>query len=102
MPGWLVERTEPINNFLRQISSLKDHFRAQVAQHPGLTYAATVGHICRAIRKLAAVATEKGASAPLWRSVRGELEKAFWIPDATGIVCAVDMVRRARSHALDK
>jgi len=70
----------------------------QVAQHPGLTYAATVGHICRAIRKLAAVATEEEATAPLWRGVRGELERAFWLPDATGIVCAVDMAFMSTSR----
>ena len=42
----------------------------QVAQHPGLTYACTVGHICRAIRKLAAVATPEEANSKLWRGVR--------------------------------
>jgi hypothetical protein len=40
---------QPINTFLRQIASLTSNFRNQVAQHPGLTYAATVGHmhVCR-------------------------------------------------------
>ena len=89
---------QPINTFLRQISSLTDAFRAQVAQHPGLTYAATVGHICRAIRKLAAVATPEEANAKLWRGVRGELEKAFWIPDSHGMVCAVDMAFMSTSR----
>ena len=116
---------QPINAFLRQISTLHDvkfrnevgipsmpslgdawptlpcypfahkgarEVRAwQVALHPGLTYAATVGHICRAIRKLAAVATDEEAAKPLWRGVRGELNKAFWLPDEQGMVCAVDM-----------
>lgn len=89
---------QPINTFLRQISSLTDAFRAQVAQHPLLSFAATVGHICRAIRKLAAVATPEEANARLWRGVRGELDKAFWFPDAQGMVCAVDMAFMSTSR----
>ena len=61
--------------------------RRAVGRPCGGSYAATVGHICRAIRKLAAVATEEEATAPLWRGVRGELERAFWLPDAHGMVC---------------
>ena len=71
----------------------------QVAQHPGLTYACTVGHICRAIRKLAAVATPEEATARLYRGVRGNLERAFWLPDSTGLVCAVDMAFMSTSRA---
>ncbi len=89
---------QPINAFLRQISSLTDHFRNQVAQHPGLTYASTVGHICRAIRKLAAVASDEEARKPLWRGVRGELARGFWSPDAQGMVCAVDMAFMSTSR----
>ena len=89
---------QPINAFLRQVSSLTDTFRAQVGQHPGLTYAATVGHICRAIRKLAAVVTHEEASHKLWRGVRGELERAFWLPDTNGKVCAVDMAFMSTSR----
>ena len=90
---------QPINTFLRQISSLTASFRATVGQHPGLTYAATVGHICRAIRKLAAVATPEEARAPLFRGVRGNLEKVFWVPDANDMVCAVDMAFMSTSRA---
>ena len=28
---------------------------------------------------------------PLWRGVRGELDRAFWVPDSQGMVTAVDM-----------
>ena len=90
---------QPINTFLRQISSLNSTFRATVSQHPSLTFAATVGHICRAIRKLAAVANDEEANAGLWRGVRGELDKAFWFPDAQGMVCAVDMAFMSTSRS---
>lgn len=66
---------QPINVFLRQVANLTGEFWAEMAQHSGLTFAATVGHICRAIRKLAAVATAKEATQPLWRGVRGVLPK---------------------------
>jgi hypothetical protein len=81
----------PINEFLRQVSNLTGRFRKQVIEHPGLTFAATVGNIYKAIRKLAAIATPEEASAPLYRGVRGELPEHFWLPDAKGMVCAVDM-----------
>ena len=45
---------QPINTFLRAVSQLKGAFRDRVAKDPALTFAATVGHLCRAIRKLAA------------------------------------------------
>jgi len=96
---------QPINNFLRQISSLAGEIRAEVAQHPRLTYCSTIGHICRAIRKLAAVASDEEATASLWRGVRGDLMRGFWIPDATDMVCAVDMAfmstSRDRNCAVD-
>ena len=75
---------QPINTFLRQIAGLSGVFRSELAQHPALTFACTVGHLCRAIRKLAAVATPEEATEPLWRGVRGELERAFWVPDEQG------------------
>lgn len=37
------------------------------------------------------MATDEEAAKPLWRGVRGELNKAFWLPDEQGMVCAVDM-----------
>ena len=43
-----------------------------------VTSVATVGHLCRAIRKLAAVATPSEVEAPLYRGVRGESPKGFY------------------------
>ena len=57
-----------------------------------------MGHICRAIRKLAAVATPEEATRPLWRGVRGELARGFWMPDEQGMVCAVDMAFMSTSR----
>ena len=82
---------QPINNFLRQIAGLTGHFRRELIQHPLVTLAKTVQHICAAIRKLSAVATEEEATGMLWRGVRGRLPRGFWLPDETGVVCAVDM-----------
>ena len=82
---------ERINIFLRQIANLSGEHRAALAHHPGLTFTATVGNICRAIRKLAAVATMEESTQPLWRGVRGQLPDNFFIPDKNGSVSAVDM-----------
>ena len=82
---------QKINEYLRQVSKLSGDFRDELIQHPGLTFSATVGHICSGIRKLSAVATEDEATRKLFRGVRGELPKDFWIPDEQGMVCAVDM-----------
>jgi len=82
---------QPINTFLRQIAALTGAHRREMARHPGLTFAATVGHLCRAVRKLAAVATDEEARRPLWRNVRGELPRSFWTPDEQGLVCATDL-----------
>lgn len=79
----------PINEFLRQISLLKGGFRTAAAQNVDLTFAASVGHICHAIRKISAVATEVEVKEPLFRAVRGVLPKGFWAPDH-GLVCATD------------
>lgn len=65
--------------------------REVVAHHAGLTFAATVGHLSDAVRKLAAVATPDECRQPLWRGVRGELPRSFWSPDENGKVVAVDM-----------
>ena len=81
---------QPINVFLRQIANLTGEHRVSMARHAGLTFAATIGHICSAIRKLAAVATPDEAKAPLWRGVRGVLPKTFWVADEKNMVCAVD------------
>ena len=89
---------QPINAFLREVANLSGEFRRSVAHNPSLTFAATVGHICRAIRKLAAVATPEEATRPLWRGVRGELARGFWMPDEQGMVCAVDMAFMSTSR----
>lgn len=89
---------QPINTFLRQLASLSGSHRRHMATHPALTFAATVGHLCRAIRKLSAVTQlEEGAS--LWRGVRGELPRTFWVPDAQGMVCAVDSAFMSTSRS---
>ena len=81
---------QPINDFLRQISRLTGEFRKLVLAHPRLTLCATIGHICRAIRNLAAVTNRAESREPLYRGVRGELDKSFWVPDQMGMVCAVE------------
>ena len=82
---------QPLNSFLRQISTLNGAARSALVSHPGLTFAATVGHVCSAIRKLAAVATPEEAKASVFRGVRGALPKGFFEPDAHGAVLAVEM-----------
>jgi len=88
----------PINAFLRQVAKLDGVFRREVATHVGLTFAATVRNIVCGIRKLAAVATPQEASAPLWRGVRGELPRAFWVADEQGLVCATDLAFMSTSR----
>ena len=73
---------QPINNFLRQIAGLTGAHRREMARHPGLTFSATVGHLCNAIRKLAAVAKHDDTRTTLWRAVRGELPRSFWTQES--------------------
>ncbi len=81
----------PINRFLRQLAVLEDaRYRAAVAQHADITFAATVQHLCSAIRKLAAVVTPEEAAQPLYRGVRGELPRSFWLPDEKGMLVATE------------
>ena len=81
---------QPINEFLRQLGRLTSDFRLELARHPRLTFATTVGLICSAIRKLSAVATADEAARPLFRGVRGELPRSFWHEDKQGLISAVD------------
>jgi len=37
------------------------------------------------------VVRNEEATKPLWRAVRGELPRGFWLPDEAGMVCAVEM-----------
>ena len=85
---------------LRQIAWLTGEFRVQLAKHTSLTFTATISHVCRAIRKLAAVATPEEASAPLYRGVRGELSHTFWAADEQGMVCATDVRSHEISHEI--
>lgn len=81
---------QPINSFLRQVARLSGaQRRAHVRDH-SLTFAATVGHLVSAIRKLAAVATREEASGHLYRGVRGALPPTFWQRDSMGMLCATD------------
>ena len=101
--GWLVEEEviavrlytgpcfAPINQFMRQIGTLHGRYREAFVSHPLLSFATATRHLASAIRKLASVATEEEASAPLWRGVRGELPASFWVADKQGMVVAVDL-----------
>ena len=82
---------QPINRFLREVSKVEGVFREQLAQHPELTFTATVRHLCCAIRKLSALTLPEDATETLYRGCRGELEQGFWTPDRMGMICAVDM-----------
>ena len=81
---------QPLNAFLRQLGRVTGTFRAHMARHAGLTFTATVGHLCWALRKLAAVTPPHDLALPLYRGVRGELPRAFWAPDDQRVVCAID------------
>jgi hypothetical protein len=81
---------QPLNDFLRQLGKLGGVVRSGVALHTGLTFTATTGLLCSAIRKLAAVTTPAELEQPLYRAVRGELPRSFWVKDKQGMVCAVD------------
>lgn len=81
---------QPINDFLRQIARVSGSHRLALIQDLNHTYAATVGHLVSAIRKLAAVASPAEASRTLYRGVRGELPRGFWLKDSAGMVCATD------------
>lgn len=89
---------QPINAFLRAVGQLSGHFRRHTARDPAVTFTATVAHMCRAIRKLASVTTPAEASKPLYRGVRGELPRAFWVPDSQGMVAAVDVAFMSTSR----
>ena len=89
---------QPINAFLRAVGQLSGQFRRHTARDPAVTFTATVAHMCRAIRKLASVTTPAEASKPLYRGVRGELPRAFWVPDSQGMVAAVDVAFMSTSR----
>ncbi|KAL1521882.1 hypothetical protein AB1Y20_021533 [Prymnesium parvum] len=88
----------PINNFLRQLSSISRPFRDYLTMNPSVTFTATVKHIYLGIRKLAAVMSEAEARTPLYRGVRGKLPEQFWMGDDHGMVCAVEMAFMSTSR----
>ena len=87
---------QPINAFLRTVGALRGEQRQALANDVDTTFTATCKHLCRAIRKLSAVATAEEVSAPLYRAVRGELPEAFWARAeaagamTSGELCATD------------
>jgi hypothetical protein len=98
---------QPINVFLREVGHLRGKPRIAYARDRRHTFAATCKHICRAIRKLAAVATAEEVRAPLFRAVRGKLPESFWKADegtpSSGkkIICATDTAFTSTSRARD-
>ncbi len=78
-----------------QICKLTGPLRIRLAKSPAFTFAATVTHLCHAIRKLSAITPEEdledpsGSKQKLYRGVRGELPESFWLPDEQGMVGAV-------------
>ena len=68
-------------------------------QPPSPAFVTACKHRCRAIRKLAAVATPVEAMSTLWRGVRGELPRKFWMADEQGIVAAVETAFMSTSSA---
>ena len=84
-PSYIV-----INDFLRQVGTLNGTLRRALATHPAHTFAATVGHLCSAIRKLSAAATAEEAQRTLYRGVRGELDRSFFSKDRLGMIVATD------------
>lgn len=89
---------QPINDFLRAVGQLQGVHRSRLVTDAATTFAATVASLCSAIRKLAAVTSPGEAKQPLYRGVRGELPKAFWVADKQGMVCAVDMAFMSTSR----
>ena len=65
----------PINAFLRQAVRTAGKYQRAITQNPNLTFAATVGHACRAVRKLSDVGE---SSLQLWRGMRGAVPNCFW------------------------
>jgi hypothetical protein len=77
----------PINVFLREVAKVGAEWRKKLARSHKLTYAAIVGHIFSALRKLVRV---NAPYTKLYRGVRGELPDAFWLEDAFGCITAID------------
>lgn len=68
---------QPINAFLRHVTSARGEQRHELARHAGLTFAATVAHLCFGVRKLADVASDVDESDTLYVGMRGALPAGF-------------------------
>jgi hypothetical protein len=79
---------QPLNTFMREVAKVGEGWRRVLARYHRLTYAATAGHICSGLRKLASVNDSRKTS--LFRGLRGELPEAFWLEDSKGLVTATD------------
>jgi hypothetical protein len=86
---------QPVNDFLRGIAATTGAQRRELARHAGLTFAATVGHLCAAIRKLADVCTPEEVGAPLWAGMRGAPPSSFWVPNTQAPVPELNAVTTA-------
>ena len=64
--------------------------RRAAAVDAASSFGATVGHLIAALRKLAAANTRDENERTLYRCMKGAITGSFWLPDAQGIVCAVD------------
>ncbi|EOD06576.1 hypothetical protein EMIHUDRAFT_453443 [Emiliania huxleyi CCMP1516] len=64
--------------------------RRAAALDAASSFGATVGHLVAALRKLAAANTADENERTLYRCMKGAISGSFWLPDAQGIVCAVD------------
>jgi hypothetical protein len=81
---------QPINTWLRWVGELEPAERRQAAVDASGSFGATTNHVISAIQKLAAVNTPEENSCRLFRGIRGQLPRDFWIPDDAGYVCASD------------
>ena len=64
--------------------------RRAAALDAASSFGATVGHLVAALRKLSAANTPEENGRKLYRCMKGATIGSFWLPDAQGMVCAVD------------
>ena len=100
---WTGPAHQPIAAFIRHAVAAVGEQRTLMAHHAGRTFAATVSHLCAAIRKLADVTTQQEAQSPLWLGMRGDLPRSFWVPpEGQRSLCAVSSsyLSSSRSRAV--
>ena len=82
------------NGFLRRVGGVDAReWRQRLAQVPSFTYSSTVMHLTALITKLCAInesKLEEGEEVLLYRGVSGVLPESFFVPDAQGMIAAVD------------